>query len=109
MRIPIHVEDTAEVFARVALADKPQHAVYNTGGHTISLGDLAVLVREFIPDADIRFDHETGGRERSGNFLIDNSRVVREFALQYAPFRQRVLEIINDIRHADGRAPLSGR
>lgn len=106
MRIPVHVDDIAEVFARVALADKPRHAIYNSGGHTISLGALADMVREFIPDAKITFEHETGGRALSGNFLIDNSRLVQEFGVQYAPFRQRVREIIDDIRKEEGRPPL---
>jgi nucleoside-diphosphate-sugar epimerase len=108
MRCPIHVDDIAEVFARVALADKPQHRIYNSGGTSISLGALAQMVREFIPDARISFDNESGGRHLSGNFLIDNSRLVQEFGLQYAPLRQRVLEIINDVRREMGQPPLSG-
>ena len=108
MRIPVHVDDIAEVFARVLMADKPKHAIYNSGGHTISLGDLATMVREFLPAAKITFENETGGRERSGNFLIDNSRLVQEFGVQYAPFRQRVLQIINDIRKDEGQPPLKG-
>jgi len=72
MRAPIHVDEIAEIFARVVMKDKPDHAIYNTGGHTISLGDLADIVREFLPDAQITFENETGGRERSGNFMIDN-------------------------------------
>ena len=47
-------------------------------------------------------ENETGGREVSGNFLIDNSRVVEEFGVQYAPLRQRVKEVINDIRREEG-------
>ena len=90
------------------MSDKPKHGLYNSGGHTISLGDLADMVREFLPDAKISFENETGGRERSGNFLIDNSRLVQEFGLQYAPFRQRVLQIINDIRKDMGKQPLKG-
>ena len=38
MRAPIHVDEIAEIFARVVMKDKPDHAIYNTGGHTISLG-----------------------------------------------------------------------
>lgn len=98
MRCPVHVDDIAEVFARVLMTDKPRHAVYNSGGTAISLGDLAELVREFLPDAHITFDRETGGKEQSGNYLIDNSRLVQEFGVQYLPYRQRVLQIINDIR-----------
>src|SRR6201993_3747120 len=78
MRSPIHVDDIAEVFARVLLTDKPRHVVYNSGGTPISLGDLADLVREFVPDAQITFEHETGGKQNSGNYLIDNTRLIPE-------------------------------
>ena len=60
------------------------------------------MVREFIPDARITFEHETGGKERSGNYLVDNSRLRQEFEVEYPPLRQRVLEIINDIRRDEG-------
>ncbi|MBN4083110.1 NAD(P)-dependent oxidoreductase [bacterium AH-315-B06] len=102
MRCMIHVSDMAEVFARVALADSPTHETYNSGGATVSLGELASLVTEFLPDADISFDNEEGGRAVSGNFMIDNSRLVEEFGVQYAPLRQRVKEVINDIRRDAG-------
>jgi len=107
MRCVIHVEDMAEVFARVLLADKPEHETYNSGGTMISMAELADQVREFLSDADIRFEAETGGRETSGNYLIDNSRLVEEFGLQYAPLRQRVGEVINDIRAGEGLPPVS--
>jgi nucleoside-diphosphate-sugar epimerase len=101
-RCPIHVDDIAEVFARVAMKDKPNHTIYNSGGHTISMGDLAKLVRGYLPDAKITFEHETGGKDASGNYLIDNSRLVQEFELQYPPFAQRVREIINTVRREEG-------
>ncbi len=106
MRIPIHVDDIAEIFARVALAEKPKHAIYNSGGTSISLGALAEMVREFLPDTRIEFEKEEGGRALSGNFLIDNSRLVQEFGVQIAPLRRRVLQIINDVRGAEGLPPL---
>lgn len=108
MRCPVHVDDVAEVFARVTAAERPQQALYNTGGHTISLGALAEMVREFLPEADIRFEKETGGRDLSGNYLIDNRRLVEEFGVQYAPFRARVLQIINAVRQEAGRPPIAG-
>jgi nucleoside-diphosphate-sugar epimerase len=104
VRCPIHVEDIAEVFARVAMKDKPKHTTYNSGGQTISMGDLAKIVRGYLPDAKISFEHETGGKELSGNYLIDNTRVVEEFSLQYPPFEQRVREIINTVRKEEGLA-----
>ena len=105
MRLPIHVEDISEAFARVLLSDAPHHSLYNSGGSAISLGDLAEIVRRFIPDARIEFDDD-GGLEESGNYLVDNSRLLNEFELEYAPFPQRVLEIINDIRQDMGQPPI---
>ena len=107
MRAPIHVDEIAEIFARVVMKDKPDHSIYNTGGQTISLGDLADVVREFLPDAQITFDNENGGRERSGNFMIDNSRVVTEFGMQFRPYRERVLQIINEVRADEGKPPIT--
>jgi hypothetical protein len=102
MRCPIHVDENAEIFARVIMTDKPQHWVYNSGGQAISLGDLADIVRGYLPDAQISFDKETGGRELSGNYLIDNTRLVSEFGVQCRPYRERVLQIINDVRKEEG-------
>src|SRR5579871_1508006 len=94
--------EAGAAFARAALADKPKHATYNSGGITVSLGELAALVREFLPDADIRFKAQTGGRETSGNYLIDNRRLVEEFGVQYRPLRQHVKEVISDVRSGEG-------
>ena len=105
MRCPIHVDEIAEIFARVIMTDKPKHGVYNTGGIGISMGEIAELVREFLPDAKITFDKETGGKAISGNYLIDNSRLVQEFGVQYRPYRERVLQIINEVR-GDAGLPL---
>ncbi len=102
MRCPIHVDEVAEIFSRVIMSDRPKHWIYNTGGIAISLGEIADMVREYIPDARITFDKETGGRETSGNYLIDNSRLVEEFGVQYRPYRERVLQIINEVRREAG-------
>lgn len=104
MTLPLHVDDIAEVFVRVTLADQTQHTIYNSGGHSISLGELAAAVTRFLPDAEINFEHDEGGRESSGLYLMDNTRLVEEFEIEYAPFEQRVLETINDVRRLDGLA-----
>jgi nucleoside-diphosphate-sugar epimerase len=108
MRLLVHVEDMAEVFARVLLADAPQHALYNSGGIPISLGDLADIVRGFLPDAQITFAQE-GGREDSGNYLVDWSRLATEFGIEYPGLHTRVLEVINDVRRQEGLPLVPGR
>jgi nucleoside-diphosphate-sugar epimerase len=102
MRCPIHVDDIAEVFARITMKDKPEHATYNSGGTTVSMGELADIVREFVPAAQISFENDSGGKEHCTNYLIDNSRLIEEFGVQYPPFRERILQIINDVRQNAG-------
>ena len=106
MTLPLHVEDIAEAFVRVTLAEQTAHSIYNSGGHSTSLAALADLVRDVLPDAEITFDAESGGRDASGLFLMDNSRLVEEFEIEYAPFAQRVRETINDVRAAEGLPPV---
>lgn len=101
MRLPVHVDDVAEAFVRVTLSDSSHYPLYNTGGTPISLGDLAAMVRGYLPDADISFESD-GGREDSGNFLVDNSRLLGEFELEYPPLAARVLQIVNDVRRDQG-------
>ena len=102
MTLPLHVEDIAEVFVRVTLAEQTHYSIYNSGGNPTSMGDLAETVREFLPEAEITFDQDEGGHEGSGLYLMDNSRLVEEFEIQYAPFQQRVMETINEVRRAEG-------
>ena len=108
MRLLVHVEDMAEIFARILLAEAPRHHLYNSGGIPVSLGELAEVVRGFLPDAKITFDKE-GGREDSGNYLVDNSRLTKEFGIEYPGLHTRVLEVINDIRRHEGLPLVKGR
>ena len=108
MRLPVHVEDISEIFVRVTLAESTQHPVYNSGGETISMGELASLVRRFLPAAEINFEKDEGGREASGNYMMDNTRLREEFEVSLAPFPQRVLEIINEVRKEEGLPVVAG-
>ena len=106
MRLPVHVDDVAEAFVRVTLSDSPHHTLYNTGGIPVSLGDLADIVRRFLPDAQISFESD-GGREDSGNYRVDNSRLLGEFELEYPPLETWIRNIINEVRHDNGLPPVS--
>ena len=98
MTLPLHVDDIAEVFVRVTLAEETRHAIYNSGGESLSLRQLAEMVRDVLPEAQITFEADVGGRESSGLYLMDNSRLVEEFEIEYAPFEQRVRETIAEVR-----------
>ena len=98
MTLPLHVDDIAEVFVRVTLAAETRYPIYNSGGNSISIGRLADIVQGLLPDADITFDADEGGRDASGLYLMDNARLVEEFEVAYAPFEQRVAETIEEAR-----------
>ena len=106
MRLPVHVDDIAEAFVRVTMVDKSHHPIYNSGGYPISMGDLAEVVKKFLPEAQITFDSQDG-KEESGNYLADNSRLLGEFELEYPPLEQRILQIINDVRADEGLSLVS--
>ena len=101
MRLPVHVDDIAEAFVRVTMVDKSRYPIYNSGGYPISLGELADIVKKFLPEAKISFASQDG-KEESGNYLTDNNRLLGEFELEYPPIEQRILQIINDVRRDEG-------
>ena len=97
----IYVEDVAEIFVRAVLSDNLNSPTYISGGHLATLEEMAGYVKRFIPDAQITFDSQDG-KEDSGNYLADSSRLLGEFELEYPPLEQRILQIINDIRKDEG-------
>ncbi|MBV8718984.1 MAG: NAD(P)-dependent oxidoreductase [Chloroflexi bacterium] len=102
MRLPVHVADVAEMFTRLVEDKSSKHAVYNTGGYGQSLGDLAQLVKQFLPDAQITFKEEVGGRDSSPIYYMDNTRWVDEYDYPLPLFEERVLEMINEVRQDAG-------
>ena len=103
MRCPIHVDEVAEAFVRVLLAERLRHAIYNTGGHPMSLGEIADAMRQLVPGADVSFEHDRGGRDPASNpmmdcYLIDNARLREELGLELRPFRAWVQQIVDEVR-----------
>jgi hypothetical protein len=92
---------------RAALLQQRALAVlYNFGGTSISLGEIANIVRSYLPDAKITFQHERGAKEANATYLLDNSRLCSEFGVRYPPFPERVLQIINETRRGVGLPPV---
>ena len=94
----IHAEDAAEIFVRASLSDSLNHRIYISGGHLATIGDMADLVKKFIPDADIT----TGDQAVPHIYLVDNSRMLADIGYEFAPLEVRVLEHINDARAEAG-------
>ena len=100
----IHAEDAAEIFVQVALSGSLNHHVYLTGGHLATIGDMADVVRRFIPDARIT----TGQQAVPHVYLVDNSRMLADVGYELAPLEVRVLEHINDAREEAGLERIGG-
>jgi len=100
----IHAEDAAEIFVRAALSDRLNHRIYISGGHLATIGDMADLVRGFIPQAQIT----TGDRAVPHIYLVDNSRMLADIGYELAPLRVRVLEHINEARQEVGLTAIKG-
>ncbi len=100
----IYVEDAAEIFIRTALSDTLRHPVYITGGHVATVGEVADLVRSYLPDAVIT----TGDRTTPHVHLVDNSRMLGDIGYEMPPLRDRVLDHINEARAEAGLEPVSG-
>jgi nucleoside-diphosphate-sugar epimerase len=98
MRCVIHADDMAEVFVRIALAKKPEHPLYNSGGESLSLGEIAGMVKKVLPEAEIAFENETGGEENSTAYLFDNARLTTEFDVRFMPYEQRVAQMVASVR-----------
>jgi nucleoside-diphosphate-sugar epimerase len=101
MRCLVHVDEIAELFARVAMKQRPAHVMYNSGGQTTSMGELAEMVRAVIPDARIAFRQEAGGKEFCVAYMFDNDRAVQEFGIAYRPYADRVREMVESVRRGD--------
>jgi nucleoside-diphosphate-sugar epimerase len=108
-RCVIHVDDVAEIFRRVALKEAPEHPVYYTGGQTLSLGEIADMVRAHIPKADIAFQNETGGDAFSIAYRFDNTRLRSEFGITLPPYETRVGQIIEEVRSVGLTTGAGGR
>ena len=99
-RLVLHVDDAAAAFRAVLMAERPKHAMYFTGGHPVTLGELADIVRDLVPGAQIGFARDDGGRALSGGYRIDNSRILGEFGLRYTPLRETVAKVLAELRGA---------
>ena len=100
----IHAEDAAEIFVRAAFAENLNHRLYISGGSLCTIKDMADIVRNIIPGAQIN----TGDQLVPHVYNVDNSRMLADIGYEISPLRQRILEHINDARAEAGMDPLCG-
>jgi nucleoside-diphosphate-sugar epimerase len=94
----VGVSDIAQLYTKMALADRVKHDTYMGTGPSPTGRDLAGIVQKYLPDAEITFNEKA--RVPAWNF--DNSRAVKEFGWKIQSVEQMVLDEINGTREAAG-------
>ncbi|HXV79724.1 MAG TPA: NAD(P)-dependent oxidoreductase [Candidatus Binatia bacterium] len=98
----VGVGDIAQLYTKLALAEKVQHDTYMGTGPSPTGNELAAIVKKYLPGAEITFDEKA--RVPAWNF--NNSRAVKEFGWQIQPVEQMVLDEINGTRRLAGLPPV---
>jgi nucleoside-diphosphate-sugar epimerase len=100
----VGVADIAQLYRKMALADEVEHDTYMGTGPAPTGGELAGIVKKYLPGAEISFDEKA--RVPAWNF--DNSRAVKEFGWKIQPVEEMVLDEINGTRAAAGLPRVRG-
>ncbi|HEY8477178.1 MAG TPA: NAD(P)-dependent oxidoreductase [Chloroflexota bacterium] len=90
----IYVQDAARIFTLLLRAERPRYTTYLSGGYTLTLGELAELVREIVPEARITF----GTAEVPYAYRFDATRLREEFGFELPDLRQRLREHVEEAR-----------
>lgn len=81
----VHVDDVARLFVEVASADEPTQSAYNTGGHTLTIAEIASAVED-ATGGTVTYDEDGG--EGPLAWDISNDRAAQEFGFELTPFEE---------------------
>jgi len=95
-----HVDEVVEALMIALLNENPRHTVYNIGGHVTTYWELASIIKESFPDAQISYNEGTGMSDLA--YLIDYSRINKEFGFEHRDLREGYLDLINVTRREAG-------
>ena len=102
----VHVDDVAEMFARLCLADGLERDIYVSGGTTASLEEVAGMIVKHLPDAEISFPE--GVAPYPNLRTSDGGRLARDIQYRLPDIRSRIADTIAEARLDRGMSP-SGR
>ena len=99
----IYVEDVADLMVRSVFSEKLQRDVYCVGSHRASLGEIAEMVRDYVPDADITFAPNATGFPQINR--MSGVRLVADLGYTMPSLSARVRDQIN-IARGERQMPL---
>jgi len=100
----VYVDDCAEQLVRLALKPRLTHFAYNASGCAIRAGDLADVVRRWVPGAEITFDASKPSTPLVDD--LDGSRLIEEIGFAPRPIEEGVLAHLNEARAEAGLPPI---
>ena len=100
----IYVDDCAEQFVRLALKPQLAHFAYNNGGESVTTGELAGIVRHWLPNVEISFDESKPTTPLIDR--MDGRRLENEIGFKPRPLIEGVCAHINEARLAAGLKPV---
>jgi nucleoside-diphosphate-sugar epimerase len=95
----IYVDDCAEQMILLSLKDKINHFVYNTGSETVSGKELASIIKQIIPDAQISFNNNAAYTPFIDD--QDDTRIREELSFKPRTLKLGILEHMNEARKAN--------
>jgi nucleoside-diphosphate-sugar epimerase len=103
----LYLDDLAELFAKVTLAQQLQRTLYHGSANICTLRQIGEAVRGFIPDARVSFNEKGMRWDKLAPYLMDNSASVNELEWHPRSLTDQVLTHINEARAANGLALLA--
>ena len=96
----IGVDDLTVLLSKILAADTLEHNVYLAGGHNVTMGQLADVIADIVPDAEIEFPNADRTPTYPGMF--DSSRAVNEFGWKVSSLADSVRAHIDGVREEAG-------
>jgi nucleoside-diphosphate-sugar epimerase len=88
----IYVADLAEEIYQLSVKPSLAYRTYNTGGHTLTARELVAMVRELLPDAQIRFSPDRPNSPFI--YRMDDRRIREELGNALRPMRDAIRDQI---------------
>jgi len=96
----IYVEDCAEQMIQLCLKEQLSHFIYNTGSETASGTQLAKIIKELIPEAQITFDNN--GKLTPFIDEQDDNRIREELTFVPCSLKEGIKAHMNEARQNNG-------
>lgn len=84
----VHVDDVCVALAELVTAAHPAHDVYNTGGESATVAQVADMIRELHPLVEVKY--EPDGVNRPHVSRVSGTRLREEFRLRVPGLRERI-------------------